>query len=114
VVGRGFHEQVWEVVRKIPAGRVTTFGDIAAELGLRSVARQVGWALAALPPDHDDVPWFRVVNAKGELSRRADGSPSLEQVERLAADGVSVSASGRVEDFKRLRIGPPRGPEDLP
>lgn len=103
VVSAGFHEQVWEVVRRVPAGHVTTFGDVAGELGLRSVARQVGWALAALPRALDDVPWHRVVNARGELSKRKDGQPSDEQVERLAADGVNVTEDGRVEGFRERR-----------
>ena len=110
VVGEGFHEQVWDAVSKVPPGRVTTFGDVAAMLGLRSVARQVGWALAALPPGRNDVPWHRVVNAKGELSKRADGSASLEQIDLLASEGVSVTDAGRVEDFRTLRFGPPREP----
>ena len=84
VVGEGFHAQVYELVRQVPPGRVTTYGDLGAALGLRSVARQVGWALAALPDDHDDVPWHRVVNAQGQVSRRGDGRPNPLQVRRLA------------------------------
>ena len=111
VVAEGFHEQVYAAVRRVPAGRVTTFGDVAGALGLRSVARQVGWALAALPPDRDDVPWFRVVNAQGQPSRRGDGSPSGEQVERLEAEGIRFTPSGRIADFAAVRHrfddGPP-------
>lgn len=103
VVGSGFHAQVWEAVRRVPAGRVTTYGDVAGALGLRSVARQVGWALAALPPGTRDVPWHRVVNARGEVSRRADGGPSDEQTERLRAEGVDVDARGRVVGFRARR-----------
>lgn len=103
VVGEGFHGQVYELVRQVPAGRVTTYGDLGAALGLRSVARQVGWALAALPDDHDDVPWHRVVNAQGQVSRRGDGRPNPLQVRRLEAEGLTLTDAGRVRDFAALR-----------
>ena len=82
VVGPGFHDQVYALVRTIPAGRLATYGDIAAALGLRNVARHVGFALAALPPDRADVPWHRVVNSTGRLSVRGHGSASREQRRR--------------------------------
>ncbi|MCB9899603.1 MAG: sulfatase-like hydrolase/transferase [Planctomycetes bacterium] len=103
VVGKGFHARVHAVVRAIPKGRVASYGDVAAALGLRSAARQVGYALAALPHEAQDVPWHRVVNARGELARRGDGEPSDEQRERLLAEGVDVDARGRVADFVRRR-----------
>ena len=103
VVAPGFHEKVWGVVRRVPMGRVTTFGDIACELGRRSVARQVGWALAALPPDLDDVPWHRVVNAKGEVSKRKGGIPCDQQIHRLRAEGLAVTQNGRIGDFLACR-----------
>ena len=103
VVGAGFHAAVWDMVRLVPAGRVTTYGDVAAALGLRSVARQVGWALAAIPVDQPDVPWQRVLNARGELSRRADGRPHTEQARRLRAEGLALDERGRVIGFAALR-----------
>jgi methylated-DNA-protein-cysteine methyltransferase-like protein len=103
VVGTGFQAQVWDVLCCVPAGSVTTYGDIATSLGLASVARQVGWALAALPADRGDVPWHRVVNAKGELSRRGDGSPSKRQAKLLQSEGVPLNAKGRVADFASRR-----------
>jgi methylated-DNA-protein-cysteine methyltransferase-like protein len=104
VVGPGFHERVYTVVQTIPAGRVATYGDVAACLGRRGVARQVGYALAALPPDRDDVPWHRVVGAGGRLSPRGDGGPDPEQRRRLQAEGVTVSGTGRVATFARRRF----------
>jgi len=103
VVGEGFHRQVYDHVRAVPAGKLTTYGDVAQALGHAGVARQVGWALAALRETHDDVPWQRVVNARGELSRRADGRPDATQAALLAAEGVDLNDKGRVQDFAAHR-----------
>jgi alkylated DNA nucleotide flippase Atl1 len=103
VVGPGFHDRVYAVVADVPAGAITTYGDVAARLGLRSAARQVGYALAALPDGRDDVPWHRVVNARGELSRRSDGAPSKRQSRRLRAEGIEVTREGCVKAFDLRR-----------
>ena len=104
VVGPGFYEQVYRCVKKIPRGRVATYGDIAAALGLRSVARRVGQALAALPASRQfSVPWHRVVNAAGRISLRADGERSSEQARLLRDEGLEVDASGRVLAFPTRR-----------
>lgn len=112
VVGPGFHERVYAVVSKVPRGRVTTYGDVAARLGLRSAARQVGFALAALPADRDDVPWHRVVTGHGRIAARSDGRQSGEQRRRLVADGCAVDAAGSVEGFatRRYKFVPTREP----
>jgi methylated-DNA-protein-cysteine methyltransferase-like protein len=104
VVGPGFHARVHDLVRWVPRGRVTTYGDLAAALGLRGAARQVGFALAAAP---DDVPWHRVVTARGLLAVRAGGAPSSRQSRRLRAEGVAVDGRGRVVDFAGRRWIPP-------
>ncbi len=82
-------------MRRIPRGRVATYGQIAALAGLSGHARQVGYALHALP-DGTDVPWHRVMNAKGEVSRRA--SAGYEHVQRalLESEGVRFGPHGRV------------------
>jgi len=84
-------------VGRVPAGRVTTYGSVAALAGLRGRARQVGYALAALPDDHD-VPWHRVINARGEISRRS-GDRTCEHLQRslLVAEGVTFDDLGRVD-----------------
>ena len=97
VVGPGFHERVRAVVGAVPAGAVTTYGDVAAALGHRNAARHVGWALAALPAD-DDTPWWRVVAANGRIAHAA----AAEQRRRLAREGVAVR-SGRVCAFAARR-----------
>ena len=63
------YEKIYRWVRRIPRGRVATYGDIAERAGLEGHARQVGYALHALPAGQD-IPWHRVVNAKGEISPR--------------------------------------------
>ena len=85
------------IARKVPAGRVTTYGAVAAEAGLPGRARQVGYAMAALPDDHD-VPWHRVINARGEVSPRAGGT-AFEKIQRnlLEAEGIVFNARGRVD-----------------
>jgi methylated-DNA-protein-cysteine methyltransferase-like protein len=95
---------VWRVVRRIPRGRVATYGQIAALAGLPGRARQVGYALAALS-DASDVPWQRVVNARGEVSVRRDFDGAPRQRLRLAEEGVVFDAAGRI-DLRRFRWRP--------
>jgi methylated-DNA-protein-cysteine methyltransferase-like protein len=98
----GFHARVAAAVRLVPPGRVTTYGDVAGVLGSPRVARQVGWALAALPAG-SGVPWQRVINAQGRVSHRGDVLRPSEQQRLLEAEGVIFEPSGRVRDFAALR-----------
>ena len=104
IVGPGFHEKVFEQVLEIPPGRVATYGDIARRLGSVRVARQVGFALAALPPDREEVPWHRVVNAQGRLHTDADDERGGTQRDRLLAEGVEVDAKGKIQRFPEYRL----------
>lgn len=81
------YEQIYAVVRQIPAGQVATYGQVARLAGLPGHARQVGYALNALPHEND-VPWHRVINAQGSISRRAE--PQYEGIQRelLEREGV--------------------------
>ncbi|MCB9883662.1 MAG: MGMT family protein [Planctomycetes bacterium] len=106
IVGPGFHEDVYRIVREVPRGRVTTYGDVAEALGSRHVARHVGNAMAAIPRIRRDVPWHRVVNAQGRISRRNDGDGSLEQERLLDEEGITVDAGGRIVEFATLRYRP--------
>jgi methylated-DNA-protein-cysteine methyltransferase related protein len=83
--------RIYAVVRRIPAGRVATYGQIAALAGLPGQARLVGYALAALEAD-SDVPWHRVVNARGAISLPPQGHAALMQRARLEAEGVAFRA----------------------
>lgn len=87
-------ERIYAVVRRIPWGRVATYGQVARLAGLRGHARLVGYALAALDVD-TDVPWHRVVNARGAISLPADGYSALMQRARLVAEGIAFRA-GRI------------------
>jgi len=89
--------RIWAAVREIPRGRVATYGQIAALAGMPGAARQVGYALAALPDGAGGVPWQRVVNAKGEISTRAEPGADDEQRARLEAEGVRFDARGRID-----------------
>jgi methylated-DNA-protein-cysteine methyltransferase related protein len=83
-------------VRRIPRGRVATYGQIAALAGLPRQPRLVGYALSALPDD-STVPWQRVVNAQGAISARAEGpGAGVVQRLRLEREGVAFDARGRL------------------
>ncbi len=88
-------EAIVAVVRRIPKGRVATYGQVAELAGIPRQPRQVGYALAALP-DGSRVPWQRVVNARGEVSPRAN--PGADDLQRrlLEAEGVVFDAHARI------------------
>jgi methylated-DNA-protein-cysteine methyltransferase related protein len=100
------------MVRRVPRGYVVTYGQIATLLGSPRVARQVGYAMAAVRPG-DDVPWHRVINAQGRISHRGDVGRAQRQRELLEAEGVVFDQSERV-DLQRHRWGFPdfEWPED--
>ena len=95
-----FYEQVYAVVRRIPRGRVTSYGRVAKMLGRSNAARAVGYALAALGSKREDrppVPWHRVINSVGRISTPdMDGSANL-QAQLLRAEGVAVTEDLRVD-----------------
>jgi len=86
--------RIYAVIRRIPRGRVATYGQVALFAGLPGQARLVGYALAALDVD-SDVPWHRVVNARGAISLPPQGHSARMQRARLEAEGV-VFESDRV------------------
>ncbi|HEU5169115.1 MAG TPA: MGMT family protein [Gemmatimonadales bacterium] len=88
-------DRIYAVVRRIPRGRVATYGQVATLAGLGGHARQVGYALSALNAG-TTVPWHRVINARGELSRRALPGDELRQRMLLEREGVRFDARGRV------------------
>ena len=102
-----FYRLVYRVVRRVPRGKVVTYGQVAAILGQPRGARAVGMALGALRgPLLDDVPWQRVINAAGRCSHR-DGFWAGVQQDLLEHEGVRFDRGGRV-DLKRTRWRGPR------
>jgi methylated-DNA-protein-cysteine methyltransferase related protein len=87
--------RIYRIVRRIPRGRVATYGQVARLAGLAGHARQVGYALHALP-EESTVPWHRVVNAKGGISTRSTPGAELVQEQLLEREGVRVARNGRV------------------
>lgn len=94
-------KRIYEAVKKIPAGKVATYGQIAELAGDKKMARAVGNALHK-NPDPEHIPCFRVVNVKGELSGAFAFGGKNVQADRLTADGVTV-VDGRV-DMERFGI----------
>jgi len=88
------YSRIYALVRRIPPGRVTTYGNIARQVGC--TARSVGFAMAALPDGHD-VPWQRVINSQGKVSPRRNGDGDLIQRLLLEAEGVRFDARGGVD-----------------
>lgn len=80
----------------MPAGRVVTYGQVARMAGRPGAARQVGWALSALPAG-SATPWHRVVNAAGGISSRGPGGCEERQRALLEAEGVRFRPDGRID-----------------
>lgn len=106
-----FNDLVYEIVKAIPRGKVMTYGGIAALIPhpisvdplsySRVRARWVGYAMASCA---EDVPWYRVINAKGQVSQRPGHGPHIQR-RYLEEEGVVFNAKGRV-DLKTCRWEP--------
>ncbi|MBM3129591.1 MAG: methylated-DNA--[protein]-cysteine S-methyltransferase [Chloroflexi bacterium] len=88
-----FFARVYALVRRVPRGRVVTYGQLARALGAPGAARTVGWALRACPAD---APWHRVVNARGEISLRPTAGYA-EQRARLRVEGLRFNRAGKID-----------------
>ena len=104
MTGSDAYQRIYDVVRAIPAGRVATYGQVAAIAGLPGHARQVGYALHRLE-DGSSVPWQRVINARGEVSPRTSGGWEHFQRHLLEEEGVPFDERGRI-DLARCRWDP--------
>ncbi|MGK7389658.1 MAG: MGMT family protein [Candidatus Cyclobacteriaceae bacterium M2_1C_046] len=93
-----FFDDVYEVVKLVPYGKVTSYGAIAQYLGTKGSARMVGWAMNAAH-GNPDVPAHRVVNRNGQLSGKMHFSTPQKMQELLEAEGIKVDAD-QVQDFK--------------
>lgn len=102
---RNFFEDVFDVVRQIPKGRVTNYGSIAKYLGAGLSSRMVGWAMNACHGVKPKVPAQRVVNRNGMLTGKNHfATPTLMQ-ELLEKEGVEIK-NDKVVDFKNLYWDP--------
>ena len=95
-MGNTFFQQVHRLVRLIPSGKVATYGQIARLLGNPRAARMVGWAMHSIPKG-SDVPWQRVVNARGTISLDARGPGGAIQRALLEAEGIAFDEHGRLD-----------------
>jgi methylated-DNA-protein-cysteine methyltransferase-like protein len=94
-VASNSYQRIYAVVRRIPEGRVATYGQVASLAGLAGHARQVGYALHALP-EGTAIPWHRVVNASGGISLRSMPGSELVQRGLLEREGIRLDPRGRV------------------
>lgn len=103
-IDKNFFNDVYEVVRLVPKGRVTTYGAIAAYLGLKSSARMVGWAMNNA---HivEDVPAHRVVNRQGLLTGKHHFETPFAMQRLLEAEGIIVE-NNKVQQFEKLLWDP--------
>ena len=90
-----YYQEIYAIVCEVPLGKVATYGQVASLSSRPKAARQVGYALAALPENHD-VPWQRVVNARGEISARS--KPGYDHYQRilLEEEGIQFGLHGRI------------------
>lgn len=100
-INMGFFEDVYNVVRQIPKGNVTTYGQIARMLGQPSKSKLVGWALHS-NPYKGDVPCHRVVNRFGELSGSFAFGGLSEQKKLLENEGIVLNKNGTINLDKYL------------
>jgi len=105
-----FYEKVYTIVRRIPKGKVTSYGRIAEMLESRGAARQVGYAMSALKnrendPRYADVPWQRVVNHEGRIVIKGSEHGRFYQAELLREEGVEVSKELKIDLDKYLWDG---------
>ena len=101
---KDFFEQVYQVARLIPEGRVTSYGAIARYLGSGRGARMVGWAMNACM-NRTDVPAHRVVNRLGMLTGKMHFPTPTAMQERLEAEGITVE-NDKIIAFKKLNWEP--------
>jgi methylated-DNA-protein-cysteine methyltransferase-like protein len=95
-----FFDKVYEVVKLIPYGRVTSYGAIANYLGSRMSARMVGWAMNASHMNLDDIPAHRVVNRNGQLTGKHHFGGPMVMEELLKSEGIGV-VDDRIVSFDR-------------
>ena len=100
-----FYEQVFEIARLIPIGRVCSYGAIAKALGAGGSARMVGYAMSSAGIAHPKVPAHRVVNSSGLLTGKFHFSPPELMQQLLEQEGIKVE-NDKVKEFKKVFWNP--------
>lgn len=100
-----FFNQVFEVVRKIPRGRVSSYGSIAEYLGSKQSSRMVGWAMNQCHHEFPPVPAHRVVNRNGQLTGKHHFAYPEQMQELLETEDIEIK-NDKVVDFKRVFWNP--------
>jgi len=93
VTSEGLYQRIYDLLARVPAGKVVTYGQIAMHLGMPHGARLVGWAMRSCP---EGVPWHRVVNSRGQTGVQ---DPMGSQLQRslLQEEGVEFGLDGRID-----------------
>ena len=93
MASEGLYQRIYDVIARVPAGKVVTYGQVALALGMPHGARVVGWAMRSCP---EGVPWHRVVNSRGETGVR---DPAGSQLQRslLEDEGVVFGLDGKID-----------------
>lgn len=101
------YERIYAVVRQIPPGQVATYGQVAELAGMVGKPRLVGYALYRVDMSADDVPWQRVINAKGEVSQSPlrNGTDYIQRA-MLEDEGIEFDSRGRI-DLSQYKWRPP-------
>ncbi|WP_061218778.1 MGMT family protein [Leptospira weilii] len=93
-----FFKEVYALIKKVPKGKVTSYGRIAALLGKPRAARAVGYALNALSKGQEQkVPWQRVINSQGKISFRGDTGRSILQKKMLEDEGIKFGSAETID-----------------
>ena len=92
------YKVIYDIVKEIPKGRVATYGQIA-KLIPACTPRMVGYALANLNATESEVPWHRVINSRGSISRRKHGDGDSVQRLMLESENIIIDSSGRIIEF---------------
>jgi methylated-DNA-protein-cysteine methyltransferase-like protein len=91
---RRIREKIYQVVTEVPRSKVATYGQISDIVDCSP--REVGYAMAALPPA-SALPWHRIINRHGRISARRDGQPDAEQRRQLQKEGIIFDARGVID-----------------
>ncbi|OGC50636.1 hypothetical protein A2716_03035 [candidate division WWE3 bacterium RIFCSPHIGHO2_01_FULL_40_23] len=99
-----FKEKVFEIVRRVPEGKVVSYGQVALMAGIPRAAIQVGWVLH-ISDESDKLPWWRVINNAGRISTTCLEHTAQNQKEKLEKEGVKVTKNLKI-DIEKYRFRP--------